>query len=307
MQFIAFTFNHEKYIIEHLESIKFQVERFASEPCSILVVDDCSRDKTVKKAKTWIAKNSDLFQNAEVVSSHRNEGLTRNFIKAISLVKEDRFKILAGDDLYAMNNVFDAVGRFDLFETPTIPFTESQGVEYSAKKGLEFCYRYGVKPISLERIKTNLSRGYFFSAPGVFLSRRIVKDDGLQKYISQYRNIEDLPMWHYLFNVQCNQIAIGRSVVPYVMYRVGSGISTSFKHEDASQFRIEEEKIRSIACPNSGQKTKWERRIKKAAYLPAYMMDIGKTGVCKNEYENQWASAARYLAHIQACASSFQE
>ncbi|WP_165046254.1 glycosyltransferase [Adlercreutzia sp. ZJ138] len=306
MQFITLTFNHEKFIIEHLESIKFQIERFASEPCSVLVVDDCSGDETVNKANVWIAKNRGLFQSAEVVSSQRNEGLTRNFIKAISLVKEDRFKILAGDDLYAMNNVFDAVGKFDLFETPIIPFTDSQGVEYSIKTGLEFYYRYERRPVSIKLIKTNLSKGYFFSAPGVFVSRQIVKDDGLQEYILQFRNIEDLPMWHYLLNIQSNPITIGRAAVPYVMYRVGSGISTSPTHESASQFRVEEEKIRRIACPNSGQKARWGRIIKIAAYLPVYMMGIGKIGACKKKYKHQWANAARYLTYIQACASDFE-
>lgn len=311
MQFIALSYNHEKYIIEHLESIKFQVERFASEPCSVLVVDDCSRDRTIEKASAWIKRNGNLFRKAEIVASPKNAGISKNFIKAISLIEEDRFKILAGDDLYAMNSVFDVINKFDLFVTPVIPFSEDRVSKCSAKRGISTYYQYKAEPISIETARMNLSKWRLFSTPGVFLSRRLVEDDDLQEYILQYRQIEDLPMWHYLFEVKREQMTIDKTAVPYVMYRVGTGISTSPKHEAASQFRVEEERIRRIACPDfyrplKREKDRWERRIRKAVYLPAYVLGIGDIGNYKNEYESQWAKADTYLELIRMYASDFE-
>lgn len=311
MQFIVLTFNHEEYIVEHLESIKFQVERFASESCSVSVIDDCSGDGTVEKADKWLRKNSDLFQNTEIVTSPHNVGISGNFIKAILSVKENRFKILAGDDLYSMNSVFDAVGRADLFVTPVIPFSEGVVEKCSLKSGLMFCYRYGVKPMSKETLRKDLSRGDMLSAPGVFLSRRVIEDDGLHEAISQYRNIEDLPMWHYLLNVKRSEIAISKASVPYVMYRVGSGVSTSFRSEASSQYNLDAEKIKKIVCPDlyrplRGRRAKLARRFDKATLLPKYIMSFGETGAYRRMYESQYSSAVDHLAYIRASALDFE-
>ena len=44
--FVTLTFNHEKYIIEHLESIKYQVENYGQKfSTKIVINDDCSSDK----------------------------------------------------------------------------------------------------------------------------------------------------------------------------------------------------------------------------------------------------------------------
>lgn len=311
MQFIVLAFNHEKYIIEHLESIRLQIERFASESCSISVIDDCSRDETVKKANMWMKRNGHLFEKSEIISSSRNAGINRNFIKAISSISESRFKILAGDDLYAMNNVFEVVGEYDLLETPVISFSEGQVIELSEKQKIEFCYRYGMRPASRKVAKRDLSSGIQFSAPGVFLSRRVVEDDGLQEYISQYKAIEDLPMWHYLLNIRREQTTFGKTAIPYAMHRVGSGVSTSSSHEMASQYKLDEERIRRIACPDfyktiKRQKNRWGRIIRKTVYLPAYATGIGNMGNCRCEYKNQWAKANMHLKLIQARASDFE-
>ena len=60
--FLVLAYNHENYIIEHLESIKYQVLTYGEEmSVDILISDDFSRDRTVDLIEKWIFANKRLF------------------------------------------------------------------------------------------------------------------------------------------------------------------------------------------------------------------------------------------------------
>ncbi|WP_288927434.1 glycosyltransferase, partial [uncultured Trichococcus sp.] len=59
--FVAITYNHEKYIIEHLESIKYQIENFSKgKQVNLVISDDGSMDNTMLYAQQWIERNKYL-------------------------------------------------------------------------------------------------------------------------------------------------------------------------------------------------------------------------------------------------------
>ena len=69
--FITITYNHEKYIIEHLESIKFQIESYSLNEVTLLVCDDCSTDNTIELISKWTSKYEWLFKDIQIIRSDK--------------------------------------------------------------------------------------------------------------------------------------------------------------------------------------------------------------------------------------------
>lgn len=110
--FITITYNHESYIIEHLESIRYQIEHWGDgRKCSILIADDCSRDDTVNIAKAWLEVHGDCFATYKILESEKNEGTCANYVRVFPYARGRRIKVLAGDDLYSSLNIFELIDR----------------------------------------------------------------------------------------------------------------------------------------------------------------------------------------------------
>ena len=55
--FVAFTYNQEKYIIQHLESIRYQIENFGKDTdCYFLLCVIAQLIKLCNLCKKWIAE-----------------------------------------------------------------------------------------------------------------------------------------------------------------------------------------------------------------------------------------------------------
>ena len=106
--FATLTYNQENYILEHLESIRYQIEHFGQErEIYYVLADDCSSDRTVELAQKWLNRNRKLFKGIEIVAATQNQGIVRNYEQALRHIQTNQFKLLAGDDLYYCENIFD--------------------------------------------------------------------------------------------------------------------------------------------------------------------------------------------------------
>lgn len=113
--FIVLTYQHEAYIIEHLESIKYQIERYGTgRDCALLLADDCSHDSTVILAKRWCMQHKELFTWWKILESQENHGTCANFVGTFSFMLGRRVKVVAGDDLYSSQNIFELMDGVDL-------------------------------------------------------------------------------------------------------------------------------------------------------------------------------------------------
>ncbi|MBQ5687561.1 MAG: glycosyltransferase, partial [Ruminococcus sp.] len=123
--FICISYNQQKEIVEHLESIRQLVERFGGNTENDLIVaDDGSADGTAAVAREWIGRNRGLFRRAEVLPETANMGTVRNIYRAIDSCRTENFKILAGDDKYNLCDIYalyDSLGD-DIVITPVLPF-----------------------------------------------------------------------------------------------------------------------------------------------------------------------------------------
>ena len=233
--FVTITYNQEKYIIEHLESIKYQIENFYSgKKVNLIISDDCSQDNTVLFAKQWIEQHRDIFSEVETLISHKNQGIVKNYLRATNAVKTPAYKLLAGDDIYFKNNIFETVEELtnqEILFTPTIYFNEDKAWN-PQEMGRLLTLKGPVQ------IRKDFKFHNPFNAPGTFYSTDLIQDEGLQGFVSQYTWTEDIPICYFLFNKKPT-LNYGIKVKPYILYRCSVGISTNKKNEKNDVFHIE--------------------------------------------------------------------
>lgn len=91
---VVLTYNSSKTVLETLDSIKNQTY-----PSIQLVVgDDCSTDNTREVVQSWINENSDRFEEAVLVKTPQNGGVTMNKTNAYKSVRGEWVKGIAADD-----------------------------------------------------------------------------------------------------------------------------------------------------------------------------------------------------------------
>lgn len=104
--FAIVTYNHENYILECLESIKYQVLHYGRGiDVSVIISDDSSKDNTRFLVKKWFKQNREYFAELVLLEAERNQGILKNVRKLMDAVSTDLFKIMSGDDLLALDDV----------------------------------------------------------------------------------------------------------------------------------------------------------------------------------------------------------
>ena len=101
------SFNGEDYIVEQLNSIKNQTMRIDE----VVIVDDCSTDRTVEYANRFIVENN-LLDSWKIYQNEINKGWKQNFIDGIKLTTGDFIFFSDQDDFWFQDKVEIVVSRF---------------------------------------------------------------------------------------------------------------------------------------------------------------------------------------------------
>lgn len=106
--FLVVTYNHQKYILEHLESIKYLVQTHGSAwDVDLIVNDDASRDQTRTLVDRWLALNATMFRHVKTLYNPKNLGTCASVNNMLTHMVADRCKLTAGDDVYSFENIFE--------------------------------------------------------------------------------------------------------------------------------------------------------------------------------------------------------
>jgi glycosyltransferase involved in cell wall biosynthesis len=97
LSILLISYNHENYIRQAIDSIFNQIDIESSE---IIMIDDCSRDNTVKIINDCLIEK----KNTTLIVNNENLGLVRNYQKGFSLCSGDLIFVLEGDDYWANPN-----------------------------------------------------------------------------------------------------------------------------------------------------------------------------------------------------------
>lgn len=112
------SYNHEKYIIDCLESIKAQ----SYKNIEIIIGDDCSSDNTFEVAKEWVDNNKERFVRTRVIRNKENKGITKNSNYLISLCEGDYIKDMASDDILDSEAISNMVHCFEIHDDVDVVF-----------------------------------------------------------------------------------------------------------------------------------------------------------------------------------------
>ncbi|ACK69698.1 glycosyl transferase family 2 [Gloeothece citriformis PCC 7424] len=88
-------YNYRNYILETLDSVYNQT----LDLLDLIVVDDCSKDDSLTVTLSWLEKNSQRFNKAQLVQHQTNNGLAYSRNTAIGLAQTPYVFILDADNL----------------------------------------------------------------------------------------------------------------------------------------------------------------------------------------------------------------
>jgi hypothetical protein len=105
--FLVLAYNHETYILEHLESIKYLVLTYGDDiDVDLIINDDNSSDRTQKIVDGWLLINQKMFRFVKTIYNSKNIGTCASVSNMLKHVATDRCKLTAADDVYSFENIF---------------------------------------------------------------------------------------------------------------------------------------------------------------------------------------------------------
>jgi len=93
---LVLIYNHEKYVVECLESVK----SLTYQRLELIVSDDCSRDGSFELAEQWARKNAGRFERILVVRQEENLGLVGNLKYLFNEAKGEYLASIGADDAF---------------------------------------------------------------------------------------------------------------------------------------------------------------------------------------------------------------
>ncbi len=200
------TYNQENYILETLESIRYQKIHYGAEiEVSLIITDDASKDRTIEVIQTWLENNRKYFSAVELIANKQNQGTVANFCTILSKVDKQNLKIIAGDDLIAHKNLFAEYENLDDLKLQTYFRIElcNGKISYREKYLIEFYYHKTHNSGRTYHLK-NFRRGRYLHTPSTLYTKQLFKNAECERNLEGYRLFEDDPMWYSMIKNEKN-------------------------------------------------------------------------------------------------------
>lgn len=221
--FCVLAYNHSDHIIEHLESIKYQINNYGGNiDYNLIVNDDASSDDTVSLVEDWLTHNDNIFNKVDKIFNKTNLGTCQSVVNIANILGTQYCKITAADDVYTQNNIFEFVSNNPSFSLVTgVPVRLVDGkVKISFFEIFNYFasdYIYKKKPL-LNRL-ANVS---IVNAPNLFYSTEYLKNPDLMNFLNKYDVVEDWPLQVSIAKTD-TQVKLVATKTPVVLYRRTSG------------------------------------------------------------------------------------
>lgn len=215
------TYNQENYILETLESIKYQKLSYgADREVSLIFTDDASKDRTVDLIRQWCDDNREYFAQIDLIANEKNQGTVSNFRKILEKVGDEEFKIIAGDDLIGSKNVFAEYETLNSRKLKTYVRVElCEGKIYCREKFLiDFYYHEKYGHGRNYQIK-NFRRGKYLHTPSTLYTKELFVNAKCEENLEGYQLFEDDPMWYSVIK-NTDNLEISFVEQGIVLYRV---------------------------------------------------------------------------------------
>lgn len=220
--FCVLAYNEEEYIIECLESIKYQITNFSKNKytISLIIVDDASTDNTSIYINKWIKLNKSLFNSIDFHINNRNAGVVSGYCYIIKNLKTDYFKVIAGDDVFSSENIFKNYYKIKNNEMIISSVLTLQNKKIILRNDDISRYAYYEKRTKkIKKLYKLLASYCFIPAPECIYSRNLIKNIDIDNINNNFKYIEDYPTWYQILKNN-KKVEISYNIKPQVLYRI---------------------------------------------------------------------------------------
>ena len=273
---LAITYNSSRYILDALNSAKFQTYK----NIELIISDDGSTDSTLEICENWIKENKQFFVRTEIITVSENTGITHNCNRGLKKSHGKWLKVLAGDDILLPNCIQD-----------NINFTETN----KEAKFVFSTYRYLINDIISKKyyfnrsffLKNNKQQyNSFLKGVGVntatsFFSRKdVIKLDG---YNNDYPFLEDAPLWLKALKNGYKLYAFEKATVLYRIHPQNSSLTSKNIFINLNYYysfkNFYNDKVKSVLIENKNYVTLFSN------YIEFYIKDsVIKKGNKRTDY-----------------------
>lgn len=221
--FVVITYNHEDYVLEHLESIAHQIQSHGdSYTFQLIVADDASGDKTLPLVEHWLQSHASLFVDVQIHTQPSNLGTCHNYTKVWEHVRGKLCKLTAGDDVYSCENLLAEWWRLqdhDVWSGYPLHLIDGQ---------LDWPKFFNANMVASNRIyaRSNYMKrllGISFShTPSIMFSTRVLRDAVIRDFVRQFAVTEDYPL-HVKMAERLSPMSFAQSPLVHIYYRRTAG------------------------------------------------------------------------------------
>ncbi len=215
------TYNSSDFILETLESVKYQVKNYGNNICTNLVLtDDSSSDNTVNIVEEWLNYNGNLFNHVTFLKHEKNKGIAHNYVELLRNIYTEYFIKIDGDDLLASGNIYEKCFDVDKNECKVyfpMRYNEKTGIYYTENDRDNMIYYSNRKHDNMHDLRLIETLKPFIT-PEIVITRSNFTDECL-KFVEKFTQFEDDPSIWFIFRTNRN-IKLSFSMEPIVLYRV---------------------------------------------------------------------------------------
>lgn len=182
---ICLCYNHEKYVVKTLESVRKQTYSNVQ----LIIVDDCSSDKSKSVIDNWIRDKPNILFIANI----ENLGNTKSFNNAAKYAKGNYIMDLAADDLLLDSSIEKLVETFEktTFRKLGIVYGNVDLIDENDKH-IGVYYNETEHPQSGDVYKMVISRSTKICSIGSLVKKEVFDKIG---YYDEKLAYEDLDLW----------------------------------------------------------------------------------------------------------------
>ena len=135
---IVSCFNHQKYILDALNSIKTKHEKNVE----VVIIDDCSADQSQDIIKKWGEKNKHRYAGINIICHKKRYGISNVILELIYNSRSNLIIPLASDDMYYPETVDERIKFLNDNPDIWVGFSDARAINTDGNVINQSLYKY---------------------------------------------------------------------------------------------------------------------------------------------------------------------